>query len=273
MNTLIRKSALAVALSAMLSTAAFAADRTTEQQVSDARLEAQIATAITFNRHLNPFEISVEVRGNTATLTGTVDEAIDKDLAERVALNAKGVDNVSNMIKVETNSARVANKEGERDFSQTVEDATLTATVKSRLLWNDLTDGLDINVDTINQRVTLTGTANTAEEKATATRMAINTDGVRSVDNKLVVTPGKSAATNTASDTPVEDSWITAKVKSSLLMSKNVDGLDLTVETKNGTVMLGGEASSTAERDLAAEIAKDIRGVKDVTTSGVKVGA
>ena len=60
-------------------------------------------------------------------------------------------------------------------------------------------------------------------------------------------------------------------MKSSLLLSKNVDGLDLTVETKNGLVMLGGSASSTAERDLAIEIAKDIRGVKNVDASAVSI--
>ena len=56
-------------------------------------------------------------------------------------------------------------------------------------------------------------------------------------------------------------------------MSTNVDGLDLSVETKDGVVTLTGQASSTAERDLAVEIAKDIKGVKNVNASGVKIDA
>jgi len=271
MNIISRKTALAAMLAAALSTSAFASERTLEQQVSDARLEAQIATAITFNRHLNPFEISVEVRDTTATLTGTVDEAIDKELAERVALNAKGVSKVTNLITVDQGARRSVKAPGDRSFGQTVEDATLTAAVKSRLLWNDATDGLDINVDTLDRRVTLSGNASTADEKAIAGRLALSTEGVMSVDNTIaVVASGKPAV---ASAEPIADSWITAKVKSSLLMSKNVDGLDLTVETKNGTVTLGGQASSAAERDLAAEIARDVRGVKQVVTSGVKINA
>jgi osmotically-inducible protein OsmY len=273
MTNIFRKSALAIVLAATLSGSVFAAERSVEQQVNDARVEAQIATAITFNRHLNPFEISVEVRGDTATLTGTVDQAIDKELAERVAMNAQGVKTVSNQIAIEPGKARAAADPSRRSFSQTVEDATLTATIKSRLAWNDATDALDINVDTIDQRVTLTGTATTTQEKDTAGRLARITEGVRAVDNEIVVTPGDNPTARTTSGDPVNDSWITAKVKSSLLMSKNVDGLDLTVETKNGVVILGGQAGSTSERDLAVEIARDIRGVKDVNTSSVKIAS
>ena len=75
----------AILAASMVASTAFAADKTMQQAVTDARLEGQIATAIVFNSHLNPFEISVEVDNGTAVLTGVVDESIDKDLAERVA--------------------------------------------------------------------------------------------------------------------------------------------------------------------------------------------
>lgn len=251
---------------------AMASEKPIEQAVSEARLEGQIGTAILLNRHLNPFEISVDVEGDTAILTGNVDESIDKDLAERVAMNAKGITKVDNRISVDAAAKkRERGADNDRDFDEAIEDASVTASVKSRLLWNDTTDGLDIEVDTMNRRVTLTGNATTQAEKDLATRLAMRTDGVRSVENKIVVT----ASTSTAADAPGEaiaDTWISAKVKSSLLVSKNVDGLDLTVETKDGIVTLGGGASSAAERDLAVEIAKDVKGVKGVNASSVKIG-
>lgn len=251
---------------------AIALDKPLEQSVSEARLEGQIGTAILLNRHLNPFEISVDVEGDTAILTGTVDESIDKELAERVALNAKGIAKVDNRIAVETEAKRrVRADDNDRDFDEAVQDASITAAVKSRLLWNDSTDGLDIEVDTMNRRVTLTGDATSQAEKDLATRLAMRTDGVRSVENKIVLKP--STAPNPANaDERISDTWITAKVKSSLLVSKNVDGLDLTVETKDGVVTLGGGASSAAERELAVEIAKDVKGVKSVNASSVKIG-
>ena len=52
-----------------------------------------------------------------------------------------------------------------RTFSDKVEDATITASVKSKLLWNTRTDGLDIGVDTVAGKVTLSGAASSAEEK------------------------------------------------------------------------------------------------------------
>jgi osmotically-inducible protein OsmY len=263
--------ALGIAL-VMGLTPAIAADKPVEQAVSEARLEGQIGTAILLNRHLNPFEISVDVEGDTAILTGTVDESIDKELAERVARNAKGITKVDNRIAVDANAvARERDADNDRDFDEAVEDASITASVKSRLLWNDTTDGLDIEVDTMNRRVTLTGDATTQAEKDLATRLAASTDGVRGVENRIVIKPSTKPNPDNA-DERISDAWITAKVKSSLLVSKNVDGLDLTVETKDGVVTLGGGASSTAERDLAVEIAKDIKGVKGVQAGSVKIG-
>lgn len=273
MKTTALASALLLVLSAGV---ANAADKTLEQSVTEARLEGQIGTAILLNRHLNPFEISVDVEGDTAILTGEVDESIDKELAERVALNAKGIKRVDNRITMDGEAVRrVRNTEdNDRDFDEAIEDASVTAAVKSRLLWNDTTDGLDIGVDTMAGRVTLTGNATTQAEKNLATRLAHRTDGVRSVENKIVVQPSDGGLpSNEQAGEAIADSWITTKVKSSLLMSNDVDGLDLTVETKDGVVTLGGAASSAAERDLAVEIAKDIKGVKGVNAKSVDLGA
>ena len=265
---------LAGALILAFAGSATAADKSLEQAVTEARLEGQIGTAILLNRHLNPFEISVDVEGDTAILTGQVDESIDKELAERVALNAKGIKRVDNRITMDVEAKRrERGQDNDRDFDEAIEDASVTAAVKSRLLWNDTTDGLDIGVDTMDGKVTLTGNATTQAEKDLATRLARRTDGVRSVSNKIEVKPSDGGLPSSEqAGEAIADSWITTKVKSSLLMSNDVDGLDLSVETKDGVVTLGGAASSTAERDLAVEIAKDIKGVKSVNASSVDVG-
>lgn len=251
---------------------ALAADKPMNQAVNEARLEGQIGTAILLNRHLNPFEISVDVEGDTAILTGTVDESVDKELAERLAMNTKGIARVDNRIAIDAETTGRVRKDGDRDFGEVVQDASITAAVKSRLLWNDTTDGLDIEVDTVDGRVTLSGDATTQAEKDLATRLAKRTDGVRGVDNRIVVKPSNTPKPENTDDR-VSDAWITTKVKSSLLMSTNVDGLDLSVETRDGAVTLTGSASSAAERDLAVEIAKDIKGVRAVDASAVKIDA
>lgn len=73
------------------------------------------------------------------------------------------------------------------------------------------------------------------------------------------------------SDQPVDDTWITTKVKSSLLAESDVSGLDINVDTLNGVVTLRGQVDSQAQIDTATRIARDIEGVTDVQTSGLTV--
>jgi hyperosmotically inducible protein len=252
--------------------------RSIEQRLDDARKEGRILSAYALNRNLSVFRLSADVHGNHASIGGTVDSSAEKELAEQIAKGVKGIEHVDSSIAVDPHWKNTAAASSERDFADVVSDATVTAKVKSRLLWNDATDGLDINVDTERGRVTLKGTADSNESKKLAGRLAATTDGVRYVDNRLAVGgPDKGTARPTKgahqTEEAVSDAWITTKVKSSLLYSKNVDGLDITVDTKEGVVNLSGTVDSAAERDLAIELARQIRGVKKVETTGLKIEA
>lgn len=61
----------------------------------------------------------------------------------------------------------------------------------------------------------------------------------------------------------IEDSAITAKVKTALLADPMVKGLQIDVDTKNGVVSLKGSVPK-AEGERAAQIARDTGGVKSV---------
>lgn len=74
------------------------------------------------------------------------------------------------------------------------------------------------------------------------------------------------------SDQPVNDTWITTKVKADLLATEDVSGTDIKVETKNGVVMLSGAVESQAQIDKAKAVAKGIKGVTKVDATGLKVG-
>jgi len=62
----------------------------------------------------------------------------------------------------------------------------------------------------------------------------------------------------------VDDTAITATVKSRMLENKNVAGTSITVETLNGTVMLSGFAKSQSEKATAESIARKVDGVRSV---------
>lgn len=77
----------------------------------------------------------------------------------------------------------------------------------------------------------------------------------------------RSAQMDSDSDQPLGDTWITTKVKSSLLADSDVAGLDVEVETVNGEVRLSGAVDSQAQIDRAVEIARGIEGVTSVDAS------
>lgn len=62
----------------------------------------------------------------------------------------------------------------------------------------------------------------------------------------------------------IDDTAITASVKTRLLDDSRVAGTSITVETLNGTVMLSGFAKSQAEKAAAESIARKVDGVKAV---------
>jgi hyperosmotically inducible protein len=62
----------------------------------------------------------------------------------------------------------------------------------------------------------------------------------------------------------IDDSVITASVKTRMLEDERVAGTSITVETMKGTVMLSGFAKSEAEKAAAESIAKSVDGVKVV---------
>ena len=164
---------------------------TFEGAVKDGWLAGKIETVYTLNRHLNAFAINTDVENGMVHLTGMVESDIDRDLAGEIAEGIDGVVEVQNDLKVEESARQAAAKksgeEGKRSFGTWVDDATTTAAVKSRLVGNANTKGLQIDVDTWGDVVTLSGEVGSAEEKQLAEEIARNTGDVEDVLNQLVV--------------------------------------------------------------------------------------
>lgn len=70
---------------------------------------------------------------------------------------------------------------------------------------------------------------------------------------------------------PVNDTWITTKVKADLMATSDVPGTTIDVDTVNGTVKLKGSVDSKAAADKAVAVAKNIKGVKHVDATALKV--
>lgn len=68
------------------------------------------------------------------------------------------------------------------------------------------------------------------------------------------------------------DAAVTAKVKAALLAEKNVDGLKINVDTRDGNVTLSGNVPEQAQVERATQVARGIEGVKNVDNQ-LRVGA
>jgi hyperosmotically inducible periplasmic protein len=64
--------------------------------------------------------------------------------------------------------------------------------------------------------------------------------------------------------TSFHDATTTASVKIALAFKPGVRAVDVDVDTNRGTVTLYGEVRSEAERQLAAKVAEDVSGVREV---------
>jgi len=253
------------AVAATVSGAAFANSQSS-QEVIDARQEAQIWTTYALSPYLRANDLQVSVHEGKATLTGNVPESVNKDLATQIALGVKGIRSVDNKIEVVANYTPA--QSADRSYGEVVDDASITSAVQSKLLWSRHADGLAADVVTTRGKVKLTGSANSADAREAAGKLAMNTHGVHAVDNLLLVNAGKMSA-GKAEGADIADGWITTKVKSTFMYSNNVNGSDIGVSTNAGIVKLSGKMDSGAERALAIELAGNVRGVKSVDSSSL----
>lgn len=174
-------------------------------------------------------------------------------------------------------------EQSDKSIGDVVDDATITATVKSKLIADEKTKAMNINVDTDNGVVTLAGTAANKMEKRQATQLAREVSGVRSVQNHLMISSDTNANPQTLSAKTKmaaeqmgdegQDGWITTKIKSKLTASSDVSTSDISVQTNSGVVTLTGQVNTEQEKSDAVLQASQTEGVKSVDATGLMVTA
>ena len=135
-------------------------------------------------------------------------------------------------------------------------DSRIESTARQSYVFKTYLQGDDIKIESKDGAVTMTGIVSDSVNKSLAQETVAGLPGVKSVDNRLV-SKGESSTANS-------DAWIRDKVKSTLLFHRSVNSYTTSVSVKDGIVTLQGEAQSEAQRDLTAEYARDVEGVKGV---------
>ena len=157
-----------------------------------------------------------------------------------------------------------ASTDTQRGTGETIDDAALTAKVKAALVDNDIVEAGEVNVNTYRGVVQLSGFVDSNEEKTQATQAAKSVSGVKDVRNDLKVQGEGTQVADRSAGAVVDDSALTAKVKTALIGDETTKGTQINVETRDGVVQLAGFVNTDAERERATEVARGVSGVKDV---------
>jgi hyperosmotically inducible periplasmic protein len=150
-----------------------------------------------------------------------------------------------------------------QETDRTRSDAEITARVKTALIRNDETKARQINVETENGVVQLSGFVDSQQMKAAAAQTARGVSGVQEVHNELVVRQGDRTVGRAT-----DDAVIAAKVKSELAADSGLaTATNVNVEVNRGVVQLSGFVASVTQKQEAEQIARQVAGVTEVRNS------
>jgi hyperosmotically inducible protein len=140
-----------------------------------------------------------------------------------------------------------------------IDDSVIVSKVRSALLSNEDVKSFDIKVTANKGIVMLSGFVDSQAQINHGINVASTIEGVKSIDNKLSIKEGKQTIGN-----KVDDSVITAGVKSALLSDATMKSLDVSVTTRKGEVELSGFVDNDIQLARAMEVAKGIDGVTQI---------
>jgi len=163
---------------AMVACASTRTQKSAGEQVDDSVTTGLVKSALIADPVTKAHQIDVEVFKGTVQLNGFVDSAASKERATEVAKTTKGVYTVHNNLTVDT-----THRSGEAK----VDDGAITTKVKAALAEDSRTKAHQINIETHEGVVQLSGFVDTAEAKSTAASLAGAVEHVRSVNNQIDV--------------------------------------------------------------------------------------
>ena len=150
---------------------------------SDAWISMRVKGALVFHSNVNAHKTNVYVKDGVVTLRGEASSQAQKDLTGEYAKDVTGVKGIKNELTVAATSTAM----DEKTSAEAVDDASITAQVKSSLLAHRSTSALKTTVRTDNGVVTLGGNAQNAAEKDLVTKLTTDIDGVKSVVNNMII--------------------------------------------------------------------------------------
>jgi osmotically-inducible protein OsmY len=148
-----------------------------------------------------------------------------------------------------------------RSVGTQIDDSIMQKNLSARIILLDKKFLLSINSKVLDGRIFLTGKVDDPEEKLQLTKMAWETDGVRSVRNDIKVKEEFNFKQS------AKDILITSQLRTALILNKNIKASNYQIDTYKKKIYIYGIAITLDEKKEVISEAKEILDVEDVIAS------
>ena len=152
-----------------------------------------------------------------------------------------------------------------RSVGTQVDDSIMQKNLSARTILMDKKYLLNVKIKVLDGRIFLTGKVDTTEEKLKLTKLAWETDGVRSVRNDIKIKESFNFQQST------KDILITSQLRSAMIFNKNIKATNYQIDTYKKKIYVYGIALTSEEKDLVIKEAKEVLDVEDVVASIILV--
>ncbi len=152
-----------------------------------------------------------------------------------------------------------------RSVGTQIDDSIMQKNLSARIVMSDKKYLLSVKSKVLDGRIFLTGKVDNPEEKLKLTKLAWETDGVRSVRNDIKIKEQFNFQQS------AKDILITSQLRTALILNKNIKAANYQIDTYKKKIYIYGIATTSEEKDLVLKEAKEILDVKNVIASIILV--
>ena len=148
-----------------------------------------------------------------------------------------------------------------RSVGTQIDDSIMQKNLSARMILLDKKYLLSVKTKVLDGRIFLTGKVENPEDKLKLTKMAWETEGVRSVRNDIKVKENFNFKQS------AKDLLITSQLRTALILDKEIKSTNYQIDTYKKKIYIYGIAMTSDEKDKVIDEAKQVLDVKDVIAS------
>ena len=152
-----------------------------------------------------------------------------------------------------------------RSVGTQIDDSIMEKSLSTKILLLDKNYFLSVKSKVLDGRIFLTGKVDNPEEKLKLTKLAWETQGVRSVRNDIKIKEEFNFKQS------AKDLLITSQLRTALILNKEIKATNYQIDTYKRKIYIYGIAIKSEEKDMVIDEAKQILDVKDVIASIILV--